>query len=357
MTMKKFGALFLTLVLLVAMLTGCAGKTVVYYTECDCPEGTHVEAPAPAEPVTPEAPDGTVKIGLAIVANAASSENAVKADYDVTIAAVTVDNNGVIHDCIIDSIGTAVEFDSTGTITSDLTAQPLTKNELGDDYGMVAYGGAVAEWYEQAQALADFAVGKTAEELRNGAIDESGKAPAGSDLAASATIYLGGYVSAIEAAAANAKYLGSQEGDLLRLAIASSIDGSSNASADAEGLAQLYTNVVALTEKDGVITGCYFDAIQAKVNFDATGTITTDLTAPMQTKNQLGENYGMVAWGGAIAEWDQQAASFAEYVTGKTADEVAGIAVSEGKATDADLVSSVTIKIGEFQDLIAKAMQ
>ena len=222
---------------------------------------------------------------------------------------------------------------------------------------MVAYGGAVAEWYEQAQALADFAVGKTAEELRNGAIDESGKAPAGSDLATSATIYLGGYVSAVEAAVANAKYLGSQEGDQLRLAISNSIDGSSNASAEAEGLAQLYSNVVALTEKDGVITGCYFDAIQAKVNFDTTGTITTDLSAPMQTKNQLGENYGMVAWGGAIAEWDQQAASFAEYVTGKTADEVAGIAVSEGKATDADLVSSVTIKIGEFQELIAKAMK
>ena len=44
-------------------------------------------------------------------------------------------------------------------------------------------------------------------------------------------------------------------------------------------------------------------------------------------------------------------------MTGKTADEVAGIAVSEGKATDADLVSSVTIKIGEFHDMIAKAMQ
>ena len=64
----------------------------------------------------------------------------------------------------------------------------------------------------------------------------------------------------------------------------------------------------------------------------------------------------MVAYGGAIAEWDAQAAAFASYVTGKTVSEVAGIAVDETtKPTDADLVSSVTIKIGGFQELIAKA--
>ena len=78
----------------------------------------------------------------------------------------------------------------------------------------------------------------------------------------------------------------------------------------------------------------------------------------MQTKNQLGENYGMKAWGGAVAEWNEQAASFASYVTGKTAADVAGIAVNEKTApTEADLSSSVTIAIGGFQALIAKAMQ
>ena len=96
----------------------------------------------------------------------------------------------------------------------------------------------------------------------------------------------------------------------------------------------------------------------ASVKFDATGSITTDLTAAPQTKNELGENYGMVAWGGAIAEWDAQAAAFASYITGKTAADVAGIAVDEKTApTDADLTASVTIKIGGFQALIAKAAQ
>jgi hypothetical protein len=222
---------------------------------------------------------------------------------------------------------------------------------------MVAWGGAIAEWYQQADALAQYAVGKTVEELKNGAIDATGKAPEGSDLASSATIYLGGYVSAIEKAVENAKHLGAQAGDTLRLASISSIASSQSATAEKAGTAQLDCDVTALTEKDGVITSCYIDSLQAKVNFDAAGTITTDLTAAVLTKNELGDAYGMVAWGGAIAEWYQQAASFAAYVTGKTAQQVADIAINEGtKPTDADLSTSVTIAIGGFQALIAKAM-
>jgi hypothetical protein len=222
---------------------------------------------------------------------------------------------------------------------------------------MVNYGGAKYEWYQQAAALADYARGKTVAELKNGAIDETGKAPAGSDLASTATIYLGGYVSAIEVAVNNAKHLGAQAGDELKLAAISSIADSQNASDGKDGTAQLNVDVTALTTKNGVITSCYIDSVQAKVNFDATGTITSDLTAPIQTKNQLGDSYGMVAWGGAKYEWYQQAENFAAYVTGKTAAQVAGITVTEGKPADADLSTSVTIAIGGFQALIAKAMQ
>ena len=357
--MKKHIALILTLALVVCAFAGCAGTPVVYYTNCTCPTDGHAAAPEQTTPATdPVAVEGELKTGLAIIANAADSENAVKAKYDVTIAAVTVDANGVIADCVIDSIGTEVTFDATGAVTSDLTAAIPTKTELGDDYNMVAYGGAVAEWYQQADALAQFAIGKTVEELKSGAIDETGKAPAGSDLATTATIYLGGYVSAIEAAVANAQNLGAQAGDELKLAVISDISGSTSADAENAGLAQLYTSVAAVTMNGDVITSCLLDAVQAKVEFDTTGTITTDLTAAIQTKNELGENYGMVAWGGAIAEWNVQAASFAAYITGKTPADVAGIAVNEKTApTEADLVSSVTIKIGTFQDLIAKAAQ
>jgi len=135
-----------------------------------------------------------------------------------------------------------------------------------------------------------------------------------------------------------------------------SLTKSTAATAEEAGLAQLDASIAVVTSAEGVITSCIIDAVQAKVNFDATGSITTDLTAAIYTKNELGADYGMVAWGGAVAEWNEQAASFAAYVTGKTADEVAGIAVSEGKAADADLATTVTISIGGFQALIAKAL-
>ena len=357
--MKKI-ALLLVFCMIATMFAGCVGTPVVY--ECTCPvETVAEETEAPAATEAPVAVEGALKTGLAIVANvgdskSATAEEAGEAKYDVTMVAVLVDDNGIIRDCIIDGIAASVKFDAAGALLTDTAVAPQTKNELGENYGMVAWGGAVAEWDAQAAALASYAVGKTVEELKNGAIDETGKAPAGSDLATQATIYLGGYVSAIEKAAANAQHLGAQAGDVLKMATVTGIGSSKAADAENAGNAQLDADVTALTMKGETITSCTIDSLQAKVAFDAAGAVTSDVTAPVQTKNELGENYGMVAWGGAIAEWNEQAASFASYVTGKTAADVAGIAIDEGtKPTDADLTSSVTIAIGGFQALIAKA--
>ena len=355
--MKKIIAI-ISLLLAVTMLAGCMGTPVVY--QCDCPTaGGSVADDTVTE--TPVIGEGAVKTGLAIITGVGDSKDASEengeAKYDVTVVAVTVADNGVINSCIIDSIGASVKFDRNGVITSDVAAGVLSKNELGDNYGMKAYGGAKYEWYEQAAALAQYAVGKTVEELRNGAVNESGKA-ADADLASTATIYLGGYVSAIETAVANAKHLGAEAGDELRLAIISSTGSSKDAEGDNAGTAQLDADVTAITMNGATITSCVIDSLQAKVSFDASGVITTDLAAPIQTKNELGENYGMKAYGGAKYEWNEQAASFAAYVTGKSAAEVAGIAVNEKTApAEADLAATVTIAVGGFQALIAKAAQ
>jgi hypothetical protein len=351
--------MIVSLLLAICLLTGCMGTPVVYYTNCTCPTGSHT----PTQPAAPVA--GALKTGLYISTDISGSKSVPgedstteaygKADYAVTIIAVLVDANGVIADCIIDGIAAAVEFDSEGQIVTDLSAPVLTKNELGDDYGMVAWGGAIAEWDEQAAALAKYAKGKTVDALKNGAIDETGKAPAGSDLASSATIYLGGYVAGIEQAVANAQYLGAEAGDELKLAVISSMGSSKSADAENAGNAQLDVDVTALTLNGDIITSCAIDSVQAKVAFDASGAVTTDVSEPVLTKNQLGAAYNMVAWGGAKAEWNEQAAAFAKYVTGKTAAEVAGIAVAEGKPADADLASSVNISIGGFQKIIEKA--
>jgi len=363
--MKKL-SLILVLALVLSLFAGCAGTPVVYYTDCTCPVEAHV---APAEPVIPlpEPTEGPaalgsgLKTGLYIGPSIAESASAsAEADgvakYDVTVVAVTVDDGGVIHDCRIDNIPASVTFDASGVITSDVSAAILSKNELGDNYGMRKASSIGKEWNEQAAAIAAYAVGKNAADLGSIAISASGEVDA--DLASGATMYVGGYISAIQTAAASAQHLGAQAGDELRLAAIPSVSGSASADGEKAGLAQLDVNVTALTVNGGVITSCYIDALQAKVSFDASGAITTELTAPVLTKNQLGDNYGMRKASSIGKEWNEQAASFASYVTGKTADEVAGIAVDESThPTDADLVSSVTIAVGGFQALIAKALQ
>ena len=355
--MKKISVI-LVFALVLGMLSGCAGTPVVYYTDCTCPSGSHdsaegTEATTETKPVETEpVASGSLKTGMYIGTTVAESVNG-EAKYDVTVAAVTVDENGVITQCALDSLGTSVKFDETGAITSELTA-PVTKNELGDGYNMKAFGGAKYEWYEQAAAVAAYAVGKTAEELRNGSVDETGHA-VDADLASTATIYIGGYVEAIAAAADNAQTLGAAAGDVLKLAIIADLGDSADATAEKAGNAQLNVDVTAITMSGETITSCALDSVQAKVGFDTTGAITSDVTAPVQTKNELGEAYGMKAYAGAKYEWNEQAANFAAYVTGKTAAEVAGIAVAEGKPSDADLSATVTIAIGGFQALIEKA--
>ena len=361
--MKKI-SLILVVAMMISLLAGCAGTTVVYHTDCTCPTGSH-SAPAtnPTNPSTPSiSAEGEIKTGVFVGVTMKNTDysGAVvdgMVEYDVTVAAVTVDENGVILSCRLDSIGTSLAFEG-GALGIDPKDHPpiLSKNELGDSYGMKGSSGIGAEWYQQAQALCDYAVGKTVEELRSGAVNESGYA-ADADLATSATIKLGGYVSAIEGAVANAKPLGAQAGDELRLAAISSFVDSTNPADGKDGNAQLNVDVVALTMNGETITSCQIDSIQAKVAFNAAGTVTSDLTAPVQSKNQLGDAYNMVAWGSATYEWYQQAENFSAYVTGKTAADVAGIAIAESTkpAEGTDLAATVTISIIGFQNLIAKA--
>lgn len=348
--MKKL-SLILCFTLCLSLLAGCTGTTVVY-TDCTCDvlhSGTMQETTVQNVPVAAE---GAVKTGLAVVASvtttSATAEAEGKASYDVSLVAVLVDDEGVIVDCIIDSIGADVTYDTTGTILTGVNANVQTKNELGDNYNMMLYtgGAAAGEWYEQADALAKYAVGKTVEELKTGAVGQTGYAQ-DADLATSATIYLGGYVAAVEAAVANARHLGARSGDELKLASVNAVSVEGDLTCDA----------VALTMSGDMITSCYIDSLQAEITINGDGTAVAGNT---KTKNELGYDYGMVAYtgGAAIGEWFEQTANFCAYVTGKTAAEVAGIAVTETTApAEADLAASVTIAIGGFQALIAKAAQ
>lgn len=323
------------------------------------------EAPAQEETAEPsaEAPTAAaLKTGFAAVISVADSASAGdedgKAKADGILVAVSVDDAGKIVRCSIDSTQTVINFAKDGKIVTDMATEFPTKQEIGADYGMAKASSIGKEWNEQIDALAAYVVGKTAEEVRGIAMTET-TAPADADLAASCTISIGGYIDAIAKAADNANVPGATESDLLGLGIVTNMSKSADASADKAGVAQAYSTYAVVTvDGEGKITSCMIDASQANVNFDAAGQITSDLTAAVATKNELGENYGMAKASAIGKEWNEQAAAFAAYCVGKTAEEVKGIAMDEqGLATDADLLASVTVHIGEFMNVVAKAVE
>ncbi len=270
----------------------------------------------------------------------------------MTILALAVDADGIIRQCLIDGIATNAAV-AEGVFASD-TTNVQTKNELGDQYGMVAWGGAKAEWNVQAEAFCQYVIGKTVEQVKGIAVD-AGTKPTDADLSASVTIAIGGFQALVEKAAANAKSMDSRAEDTLKLGVTASLSCTTADSGIQKSTAQLDVNVTAMTMAGDTITGCIIDAVQAKVEME-NGKFTTDTTKPVATKNELGDKYGMVAWGGAKAEWNKQAEAFANYVIGLTVAQVKGIAVNEsGKPSDADLSASVTIAIPDFQALIEKA--
>ncbi len=331
-----------------------------------CTQDQPVETPKNEEPKTEEPKEeeplaeGAVKTGLAVVSSVEKSKDAGEKDglaqTDSVIVAVTVDKDGKIVQTIIDTAQTKIEFSKEGKIIPDLNTVFKSKQELKEEYGMGKASSIEKEWYEQANALAEYVEGKTVEEVKAIAVDEAG-VPTEADLVSSVTIKINPYKEAIEKAVANAKNLGADASDKLGLGVITTIAKSKDATADAVGLAQAYsTYTVATFDADGKVTSSIIDASQANVNFDNAGKITTDLTVAPLTKVELGEDYGMKKASAIGKEWYEQADAFADYVVGKTVEEIKGIAVDEsGHATEEDLVSSVTVGIVDLKTIFEKA--
>lgn len=302
---------------------------------------------------------GKVKTGLAVITELNKSTDAGAkpglAQIDSTVVAVTVDGKGRIVKCVIEAVQSKINFDASGKLITPKDTVFRTKTELGKGYGMKKASKLGKEWNEQAAALAKYVTGKTVNEIKTIAVD-AGKHPIGSDLKTSVTMSIGGYIDAIEKAVALAQDLGASASDELGLGVVTNMSHSVNAGAK-PGLAEAYSTYVAITkDSKGKITSCLINASQGKVNFNKSGKITTDLKARVKSKNELGGAYGMKKVSKIGKEWNEQAAAFAKYVTGKTPGQVANIAVNkDGKPTGSDLLASVTIGIDDLQAALAKA--
>ncbi len=357
MNFKKLSLTALSLTLALGLLAGCGGKPTAVVGGGSEPTPTPEATPDVVAPA-----DGTaLKTGLSMVTSVSKSKDAAadaegQAQANIALVAVAVDDEGVIQSCVIDAIQSKINFTNAGAITTDLTAPVLSKNELGDDYGMRKASSISKEWNEQVAALSEYAVGKTVADLKGIAVNENG-APTDADLSASMTLALADFVDGIEAAVNAAEHRGAMAGDKLALTTSTHTSKSKDATADKEGLAQAYATVGVVTLNGETITSLYIDSVQANVNFNAQGIITTDTAATQPSKNELGDDYGMRGSSSIGKEWNEQAAAFCAYATGKTVGDITGLAVTEkGAPADADLAASVTVGIGSFQTLVEKAL-
>ena len=366
--MKKLLAILLAAILCVGLMAGCGQTTIIVNmggedeaeetpVATETPENTP-EAAASEAPVVDDTPlpEGQLKTGLAIVSVVSSSSKAASADADglaqadTTFAAVLVDGDGVIKDCLIDCVQTKIAVSATGEILTAADTAFDSKIVLDDAYDMRKASPIGAEWDEQANFLADYVTGKTLDEVKGIAIDDGGK-PTDADITTGCTMNIAEILTAVENAVANAKVLGAGVDDTLKLncnAIVS--DSSKSASADGDGNAQADVTVGAYTlDASGVITSCYLDCVQAKIAITAAGEVASEVGTAYDSKLVLDDAYDMRKASPIGAEWDEQAWFFAEYVTGKTPADVAGIALDESThPTDADITTGCTMAVGAF---------
>ena len=158
--------------------------------------------------------NGAVKVGAGEVISLAKSkamdgDKGAVAQVDTTIAATALDKDGKVVATKIDVAQTMVKFDVDGKVTNDVKADVQSKKERGEDYGMRKASEIKKEWFEQAEALEAWMVGKTPAEItgmKTYKKDESHVAvPDVEDLKSSVTINVGDYLAAFKEAAEQAR--------------------------------------------------------------------------------------------------------------------------------------------------------
>ncbi len=115
-------------------------------------------------------------LSLAVTVAKSYESTDAKPKFDVEMAVVTLAENDTITGCVTDSASATLAVEA-GAFSHEAGAFG-TKREAGDAYGMKAASSIQKEWYEQADVLDAFAVGKTADALVSTKVAADGKTDA-----------------------------------------------------------------------------------------------------------------------------------------------------------------------------------
>ena len=303
------------------------------------------------EPETP----ATLKFGAAAyfaapTATDATADKEGEGSVDVTIAAVTVDADGKIVACALDTMQNTVKYTAEGRAIGNPEAK--TKYEQGDAYNMVTYGGAAQEWYKQADAFEGVVAGKTLDEVK--ALVAEGNKGNDEVVNAGCTIMIHEFVGAIEKAYKTAADSAVTAENTLKVTAYTEQD-IADATADKDGYNEVSTTVfAAAVDAEGKVVAAYSDCVEVSFSFDTAGKSTYDTTKAVQSKREQGSNYGMVAYGGAKQEWYIQAIAFDSQCIGKTGAEIAGLMSNDGKGVESVQNAGCTIYITGFVKAASK---
>lgn len=283
---------------------------------------------------------------------------------DVTVAFAAFDANGVIKAARLDVVQVKIAANEAGDGLALAVAEAkmrddgkvMTKLELGTNYNMVKFGGAIAEVDAQIESYAAWAVGKTVDQLKAATPsqpDESGHyKTTDSGLLASCTISVKDFATAFESAYAlkSANQYdwvdGAKAGVALNAGLAYNYGKPQNeVSVDYAGVLLANGKVIAASVDAVVVSFAVVEGIYA-VNLTAKyhkGSTLTDLK--VLSKKTLGDDYAMKSASPIQAEWFTQAAAMEAGFVGKSADEIA--ALTE--------ISGATITISSYVSAAARA--
>ena len=311
------------------------------------------------------AKEAEYKLGMGVALNTDSSKEN-NAQVDATVAAVVLDKDGKIVKCRIDVAQNKMDI-TGGAVDAAKTFE--TKMELGSRYGMAGKvdnndDGVMLEWDAQTKAFEEYVVGMTAAQVKAIETKEAKGHKIAVDeklLKAGCSMQITDFITAVAKACEDKAAVSFKAGEGFKLGVAakSTAAESKAASAEGNGSANLYSDFgAAVVGTDGKILAALNDATQPKISVSTAGAITN--ADYKGTKRELGDAYGMVAYGAAIAEWDAQSAAFSAYCAGKTASEVRGIQTKtndHGYAVPADetLYASCTMQITGMMEVIARA--
>lgn len=348
--MKKKLALLLAGVLAIASLTACGNGST---------DGTE----------SGSASADTVTVGLGSCTSFSESYSigedhygspaeATNAQVDIHVAAVMLDADGKIVSCAIDAIQIKATVDENGEIAEDATTTFTSKKDLKEDYAMKSASPIGKEWYEQVENYEQWCIGKTVEEVKAG-VGEDGK-PSDETLLTGCTITTTDITEAVVDACENATATGASANDTLGIAIIGDLANYAAPTEDEDGTFQAYVNYATTTQNaNGEITCVLIDSIQAYPTWGADGVLTTDTETEVKTKYEKKDEYGMqVASSLENGEWFEQIDVFKQFILGKTADEVAAIAVDEsGYPTDDILTTGCTMKVAAYKTAVVKSLE